>query len=71
MLLFGNLQVVLSDMEKKKRKEFVVKLEDEIHENSYTNGSYNHDSQTLIENVLTGISIEKVCKLEFNCIDET
>lgn len=63
--------VVLSDMEKKKRKEFVVKLEDEIHENSYIDGSYNHDSQTLIENVLNGISIEKVCKLEFNCIDET
>ena len=36
--------VVLSDMEKKKRKEFVVKLEDEIHENSYIDGSYNHDS---------------------------
>ena len=31
-------------MEKWESKEFIVNLENEIHENPYTSGSYTHDS---------------------------
>ena len=42
-----------------------------IHDDAYTGESYYHNANTLKEKVFKGISAEEVCKLEFNCIDET
>ena len=47
-----------------------MKLEDVVHDDAYTGGSYHHDANNLKEKVLKGISVEEVYKLEFNCIDE-
>ena len=44
---------------KMRKQEFIVKLENEIHENPYTSGSYTHDSQTLKKKVLNGIQVKK------------
>ena len=52
------------------KQEFEVKLEDVVHDNAYTGGSYHYDANNLKEKVLKGISVEEVYKLEFNCIDE-
>ena len=68
MFLFWNFQLALQHINEGKSNEFVVKLEDEIIEDPYTDESYNHDSQSLNEKVLNGISGEEVCKLEFNCV---
>ena len=58
------------EMEITIKQEFEVKLEDVVHDNAYTGGSYHYDANNLKEKVLKGISVEEVYKLEFNCIDE-
>ena len=59
-----------SEMEKTIKKEFEVKLDDVVHDDTYTGESHHHDANCLKEKVLKGISVEKVYKLKFNHIDE-
>ena len=46
-------------MEKTIKQEFEVKLDDMVHDNTYTSGSYHYDANFLKEKVLKGISIEE------------
>ena len=57
-------------MEKTIKQEFEVKLEDVVHDDTYTGKNYHHDTNSLKKKVLKGISVEEVYKLQFNCIDE-
>ena len=57
-------------MEKTIKQEFKVKHEDVVNDDTYTSGTYQLDGNGLKEKVLKGISVEKVYKLQFNCIDE-
>ena len=57
-------------MEKTIKQEFEVKLDDVVHDDTYTGGSYHHDANCLKEKVLKGISVKEGYKLQFNCIDE-
>ena len=55
-------------MEKTIKQEFEVKLEDVVHDDTYTGKNYHHDTNSLKKKVLKGISVEEVYKLQFNYI---
>ena len=50
-------------MEKTIKQEFEVKLDDVIHDDPYTGGSYDQDVNCLKEKVLQDISVEEIYKL--------